>query len=81
MRIEVVRGQLGAELISNLARNLHDRRVHEKTIAVIAIARRETMRDIITYGTNSQLISPTQSRHSPQELEADRKTTSSIKLK
>jgi hypothetical protein len=38
----VVRGQLGAELISNLARDLHDRRVYEKTVAVVAIARRET---------------------------------------
>jgi len=38
----VVRGQLGAELISNLARDLHDRRVYEKAVAVVAIARRET---------------------------------------
>jgi hypothetical protein len=37
----VVRGVLGAELISNLARDLHDRRVYENTVAVIVIARRE----------------------------------------
>jgi hypothetical protein len=42
MRIEEVRGQLGAELISDLARDLHYGGVHEQAVAAAAIARRET---------------------------------------
>jgi hypothetical protein len=36
-----VRGQLGAALISDIARDLHDRAVHTEAIAIAEITKRE----------------------------------------
>ena len=41
MRMEEVIGRLGADLISDLTRDLHDRAVHKETIAIAGVTRRE----------------------------------------